>query len=302
MPDAANKTLALTDGAVTFYLLQGETGYGGKSTLRTDAGPLTFARKGVAYNTGWWRADGSPQTVTISQPGPRTKVGYQLRNPDAESAAYPLRLDVGDERISGLDDDTFAALYNTEYEPGPVHVTTVGLEGMTVIEDGVGLPPEDGLTWVANAFDELRRHPELLHLFPGHLHGFRDAVKETLNSLPFLRGRGLDAGAYEKDGYLIAHASTPYEPHHTRVVYGVGRNGQQLRKGRTVTETKSLRVSFRVPNTIAGNTRAEAVRSWHQALATIVEDVTLALTPAPCWHCDGTGIVSAKAVAAGSTR
>lgn len=295
-----NQTLVFTDGAQTYYLLKRANHYHGDAQLHAEAGPLAYVRDGIAYATGWWRADGPPSEVTITWPGRQVKVGYELRNPAAESAAYPLRVAAGAEaEAMRLDDDTMTALYNVLYEPGPVETETIPVADMTIVDDrNIEPVPQDGLVWVANVIDELGRHPELHHLFPGHLIGFRKAVVAAIERLPFLRGRGMfDAGVYEKDGYVNAHATTAYEPHHTRFVRSVGRNGQPLKRGRDVTETKTLRVSFPVPSAIAGATRAEAVQRWHEALAVIVEDVTQALTAAPCWHCSGTGIVSAKSAA-----
>lgn len=302
--------LVLTDATDTYYLLPRRP-FGGESwstpnaTWSTPDGSLTLHRKSseMRESTDWYRASGPPRPVTATRPGKQTRTGWKLDNPAAASDVYPEFVAEGSRR----DEDTsaFTALYSAVYERAADEVMTVGLDEMVVAAEGAAPAPYDGLTWSVNLLDELRQHTEVGHLFPGHLLGFREAVVEAIKAQPFMHqtGGGLFGGSNvstssDSPGFVTAHRSVPYEPRHTRRVEDETGRGR-ARRGRTreVVETKRLQVSLKVPSAIAGVNRAAAVVKWHATLAEILAEVEEALTPAPCWHCQGTGVVSALAAA-----
>lgn len=301
--------LVLTDADSSYYLLPyrpfgGESWNTPNAVWSTADGSLVLHRKGDP-NRGtadWYRAPGGPQPLTATRPGKQTRTGWKLDNPAAASDVYPEFVAEGTRRDE--DSSAFAALYTAVYERAADETMAVPVEAMIVAAEGVAPAPRDGLAWTANVLDELKQHPELLHLFPGHLSGFREAVVEAIKSQPFMRqtGGGLFSGsnaAVERErGLVTAYRSVPFEPRHTRIVHDELGRGRKSRRGREVLETKRLQVSLKVPATIPGRTRAEAVERWHATLAEILAEVEEALTPAPCWHCQGTGVVSAKTAAA----
>jgi hypothetical protein len=304
MIEPTPQPIALTNGDATFYLLPRNPfpdRWRADATWSTADGTLALHRKAVTVfgRDDWHRAAGTPQPVTASRPGRSVKVGYELRNPAAVSEAFPLTRTTLDD----LDDDTATALYRTVHEAAEPETVTFTVEAMKVI-DGAAVPaPEDGLTWVANITDELQHHPEIHHLFPGHLSGFREAVVGAIKAQPFMRGgpsglldRAEARTDRDKPGMVLANRSVPYEPRQTRTVYDE-RRSRRRPVAREVVETKRLSIALQVPDLIAGKTRAEAVERWHSTVAEILAEVEEALTPAPCWHCQGTGVVSAKAAA-----
>jgi hypothetical protein len=306
--------LVLTDATDTYYLLPhrpfGDPSWEGRTTTWSTAdGSLTLHRKSDA-NVGaadWYRTPGAPQLLTATRTGKQVRTGWKLDNPAAASDVYPEFVAEGSRR----DEDTsaFTALYSPVYERAADEVMTVGLDGMVVVAEGAAPAPADGLTYTANLLEELRRHPEVVHLFPGRLVGFREAVVEAINTQPYMHstGGGLFSGSHasvdrDRPGFVVAHRSVPYEPRHTRIVHDELGRGRRSRRGREVVESKRLDVRLQVPSAIAGKNRAEAVEKWHAAMAEILAEVEEALTSAPCWHCQGTGVVSAKATAGAASR
>lgn len=56
-------------------------------------------------------------------------------------------------------------------------------------------------------------------------------------------------------------------------------------------DNPSLGVALAVDDHVPGRTRAEAKRLWNERLTSLVTEIIDELTPAPCWHCEGTGVV-----------
>lgn len=227
-------------------------------------------------------------------------IGYRLRDADAVSAKFPATLTPAEwsTRTATYDDTADSpeyALYDRITEKIPGELVQVD----QIIDLGDGSPaPQDGLTWTAQLPYELQHHPELLHRFPGRLTGFRAAVIDALKRLPFMAPGFAQSAARESDGRpgcVDVYTHVAYEPRRTRFVHDTDRRGNKLKRGRDVVETTRLEVSVRVPATIEGPDRATAVETWHRTMAEIIAEVTEALTPAPCAHCKGTGIVSRAA-------
>lgn len=300
MTDTTKQVVALTDDTTTYYLLP-EYPFGAGYSRHTpdwstaDGSPLTPAHSGSNRRGGWHQAPGPVQDITATQPGPSTKTGYRLRDPDTESAKFPATLPVGGLDALGIDDDTATALYDTVWQDGAPVTVTFPAADMVVVGDAEPAP-QDGLRWVVSLRDELKRHPAIYHLFPGHLTGFRQAVVDAANELPVVGSRYLDGARISSSHPSRVEVSTvvPYEPHTTRFVHDTGRSGQKLRRGRNVAETKRLEISLNVPDRIEGRNRAEARDRWDAELAAILATITEALSPAPCWHCQGTGVVARK--------
>lgn len=301
MTDTQTPIVALTDDSTTYYLLPaapfGDTWR--RTVTWTTAGGDTLTPVNSNPNRphgGWHQASGGVQDLTASQPGPSVKTGYRLRDPEVESPKFPVELPPDGLAALDLDDDTATVLYASVFVDGPTVNRTFAAADMIVADEAAAPAPDDGLRWVPNLRDELKRHRALHHLFPGHLEGFRQAVVDAAGALSLIRGGVLSGARVDRERPTIVRVSTevPYEPHTTRFVWDTGRNGQKLKRGRTVVETKRLEVSVQVPDVIAGRNRADAKTRWDAEMASILDTITEALTPAPCWHCQGTGVVARK--------
>lgn len=308
MTDPKHQIVALTDDTTTYYLLPSNPfgdGWRRTVTWTTAVGDtLTPVHAHPNRPAGvWHRAPGPLQDLTATQPGPPQKTGYRLDDPGMESAKLPATLPPDGLSSLGLDEDTADALYTATWVDGPPVTRLFPATDMIVADDTGAPPPDDGLRWVPNLRDELRQHRALHHLFPGHLEGFRQAVADAAGALPVVGSGYLDGARVDRERPTVVRVSTevPYEPHTTRFVRETGRNGQKLKRGRTVTETKRLEVSVQVPDVIAGRNRADAKARWDAELASILDTITEALTPAPCWHCRGTGVVARSEATAGRT-
>lgn len=306
MTDTEHPIVVLRDSDATFYLLPAypiRNGHGSKGAWSTTGGvSLTQVREGRSGS--WWKAAGSMQDLVASAPGLPTLAGYVITDEDAVSAKFPSALTVEEYDARFVADAAGSALYKAVWEPGPAQTRLYPAAGMLVIGEGAPAP-DDGLKWVPNLPDELRRHPELWHQFPGHLTGFRDAAVETIKTLPVLAPQ--PHHSYARDAGVRVDRSRPseievytyavYEPRQTRFENSIGRNGQKLKRGYHVVEATRLEIKFSVSDTVSGATRADAVEKWHAQLDAITDAVTEALSPAPCWHCKGTGVVSAREAA-----
>ncbi len=280
-----------------YYLLPGHT-YG---TWLADGQPMRRANK-----SNWWYSTGhTAQQITKRHPDKTTTLGYRLRDPDTASAKYPAELSTTDfnERTDDGDDEHApeATLYEriTNTTPGEVEPLD-----MTLVVDLDGEPaPSDGRTWVAKLPYELTRHTELLHLFPGHMPGFRTAVVNAVNThlgadtRPLYRSVG-GAGCEEVRGSdnIRAWRKVPYEPRQTTFVHDRSRStGRELKSGRNVEKTTTLEVVVRVGDRVEGATRAEAAAKWDEMLSRLVAEIVAELEPAVCRHCSGTGVVKQTA-------
>jgi hypothetical protein len=303
MPDTEHPIVVLRNGDTTFYLLPAypiRNGHGHKATWSTvDGVPLMQVREG--RSGGWWQAAGPVQDLVASVPGLPVLAGYVITDEDAVSAKFPSALTREQYDTQFEDDAAGSALYKAVWENGPVQTRVFPADAMLVIGEGTPAP-DDGMKWVPNLPDELRRHPELWHQFPGHLTGFRDAAVEAIKTLPvlapqphhsYLRDAGVRVDR-SRPSEIEVYTHAAYEPRQTRFEHSLGRNGQKLKRGYHVVEATRLEIKFTVSDTVSGATRAEAVEKWHTQLDAITDAVTEALSPAPCWHCKGTGVVSAR--------
>jgi len=300
--DPGQQIVALTDTDRTWYLLPTRPfgpGYQRRDTTWVTAAGHQLTPAPSARNGGWYHAPGQPQNLTATQPGPATKTGYRLNDDDAASIKFPAHLTPAEWIERDFDDDTATALYSAVWEDGEPVSVVFPVADMIVVGDGEPVP-DDGLQWVPNIRDELRHHPAVWHLFPGHLTGFRQAVLEAIKAPPAMAVRPEHSGlrgphaCIDRDHPAVIEVSTyaAYEPRQTRFERAIGRNGAKLKRGRDVVEATRLAIRVPVADRIEGVTRAAAVTAWNTELARILDAVTEALSPAPCWHCKGTGVVS----------
>jgi hypothetical protein len=296
--------VAITNTEGTWYLLPEKpfptSSYGNDPTWQTaDGQTLIDCRSSQNWQGGWRRSPTSPQALTATRRGERPLTGWRLRDPAAESPKFPLEVPNDEWAERGFHDEGHSPaglLYAAVYSPAPDEVATFPVADMTVVADSDAPPPGDGLDWSVNIHDELRRHPELFHLFPGHLLGFREAVVGALKTIPAV-GKDRTWGAHidrDHPSVVMVSVQVPFEPQQTRFVRDIGRRGGELRTGRHIAETKSLSMSLPVVDQIAGRTRAEAKAAWVAEIQRIRALVEEALEPRPCWHCRGTGLVSTR--------
>lgn len=263
-----------------------------------------------SYGTIWYVSD-SPISTFEKKHADRVEITkYTLKDTSAASVKYPLEISTQDynERTDDSEDEDApeCALYE------PVKVTIPGNTEKLNVElidlDGPP-PPPDQRIWVAALPYELTRHKELLHLFPGHLAGFRSAVAEAINARlggyrPGLLGQrygrsgegGCEVG---RDGVISAWRYVEYSPRQTRLVHNIGRSGRKLTSTHEQPQLTRVTIELRIADRIPGKNRAEATEIWDQELATLVDKIVNDLKPYICWHCGGKGFVSAKDVPAG---
>jgi hypothetical protein len=276
---------ALHHDGTWFYFL-------GTSPWR-DAVPLADGEPMAPCETpGWWSTAREGAEITIARPGAGTITGYRLHDPATASERYPLELAAGEyeRRRSDDEDDLLPQLYGAVREPGePVTEPVVGpwlrLDGEP--------PPRDGRAWVASLPFELRRRAEYLHLFPGYMPGFRDAMEQVVKGLPGVRFA------------LPARHFPNHPPHGLEVTievpfdqpqgeYRPARNQDgsvsRSRKGRTVPVLATRRLALTVPYRIDAANRAEAAAEWDRMEAEIRQAVAEA-SVAACSACMGRGWV-----------
>jgi hypothetical protein len=245
--------------------------------------PLGDSRRGYDRR-GWWRfpetPDDPPGRIEIKRkPSTRVagyRVGGEYRHLIGEK--YPETVD--EDWMRGYRDEdgdvwepTVRAIYEAVRET--VEHDPVTLPGPFVRLDGPP-PPRDGRTWTAPLPMFLTTRTEYLHLFPGYLSGFRDAVKRHLEALDDLSINFYTHGASPSIYVKV--------PGGSGIVYSNDR--------------------YFVPDRIEGANREEASRAWDAKLAEVEADVRAKAEVCP--HCGGTGrprhVLEAEAAAAARKR
>lgn len=266
-------------GSATTYMLHDETAgcwwYHLPSTAtysRWDDAVRSVRADGVEWTrgerVGWWAAPDQAGKVTVETVGRPPVVSYRLRDDydlNGVSVDLPQTLtpDEYAERAGDYDDRTavqriYAEAYETVRGDAPIHVDTIDLSDCVRL-DGAPRPKlPDGADWVADLPATLREHREYLHLFPGHLDGFRKAVTERINGLPGVK-------AYDHSDWTVF-----------------------VQRDRTRELVKEGLVP-RPPRRISGHDLAEAIAEWERLMSTYVDAVERAASGRVCPHCDGTG-------------
>lgn len=253
---------------------------------------------------GWWRVpayavfdpllwDPSSRTVEVVRSPGKTLVAWKLN--DLRVTGYPDRLSP-EEYVERTDDEEptwdrlVAVVYEPVYEDLPP--TREPVEGPWLVLDGAP-PPQDGHEWHAQLPSALRHAPEYLHLFPGHLDGFRKAVSDALDELPGVNAYASGPGPVTVYVKATLPKPVPLErwakpPDHR------GHNSRERRQARersaATTETVTRALSIPVADRVQAQNRAAAIDLWERTLADVVDYVTRLLAD-PCPTCQGHGWV-----------
>lgn len=273
--------LCLKHGDAWYYFLPGNSW--NRPTWRAEAEERTEDLTPVRdrWHAGTFLAD----RIARIAPTPAKTVAWQLIDQGAVSDRFPLHLTPEEfaAREAGKDEDSESverSLYRAITEPQPDQIEY--LTGPWLRADGEPAPA-DGRTWVARLPYELSNHRELLHLFPGALQGFREALAERLKRIP-------DVEVYTSSGFQV-YAKVPYDPPRQSWQGELLRSGERSkRRGREVAERLTRSQHFNPPREIAGVNRAAAVAAWDEAMAKFVAVVTEMATVRPCGTCGGSGI------------
>lgn len=235
----------------------------------------------------WWTAD-EPKTLELVGPPTREVVGYDL--PDGVSTPEGSPITV--ERWRELHDEDgdpihqWVRLYCSVTEPREPKVTELPAPMMLV----PGVPPAqaDSRVWVAELPFELRERSEYRHLFPGHMPGFKTALKDYLGGPGWDRGQvpGVDCYDDRESRALSIRRTTSYEPTLTTTRKQPGR-----RKVQTVPRTVERRLLLLAPDSVKGRNRADAAERWDALWAKALELVGASNVKA-CGRCEGRGWLS----------
>lgn len=218
---------------------------------------------------GWFFALHEPKVVTTLAPPRKRLSGGKLIDPELASARFPLEVDADWFELLDEDDPhstALAALYERQYET--VEPEPVTVPGPFVRLDGAP-KPDDGLAWLAHLPYALRERLEYLHLFPGRLVGFREAMTKALAEIP-----GVSAHWVRGQAYVDVTVSIPLDVP-SGLLYTYEHKPVGSRK--KVTEAirhYSWRERMNVPDEIRGLDRAEATREWNAQIAAAVERFT----------------------------
>lgn len=235
----------------------------------------------------WWATPSEARRLTVTvQPGSKT-VGYQLTDPAVESVRYPATLSVEtwDER-NDREGDTLWELYDRVQEPQePIeHV----YDGPIMALEGREPPGPDEPQWVAQLPHALTNHPEYLHLFPGHIPGsLVDHLMGVFKAMP--RVEYVLLNFQNKPGVYVS-LRVPYDEPRTEFRADTGRNGQKLKRGRTVQVLVSRSLTLPIPSRVTADTYEQALDLWEQRVA-YWTGVVAEASVAACSHCDGKGYV-----------
>lgn len=281
--------------AKTYALADPEDGFWvyaqcyGDTVLHVNGRPAK-ARETMFAQRDWWWSPDEPKTLHLVGPPTREVVAYAL----PEGVTTPLGSPITpDQRQELFNDDgeplePWARLYESVSEPREPKVTDLPVPMMLL--PGAPAPLDDKRVWVAQLPFEIREHREYLHLFPGHMPGFKKALLEYLGGSGWA-GRGQVPGVDCQEesqpprGLKITRTVT-FEPSltTTRRVRGRRRSEQVQR---TVTRTLLLHV----PDSVKGQNRAEAAERWDALWAKALELVEQSNVKA-CGHCEGRGWLS----------
>lgn len=241
-------------------------------TVAADGEPMTATER-----RGWFASTREAATVTITRPGFPVVTGYRLTDPDTASIRFPMTLTAAEySSLRDGDDegDPVTGLYDRVTVPGEPRVEQFG--GPWLRLDGEP-PTADGRTWTAKLPFDLAYRSEYLHLFPGYMSGFRDAMCAAVKAMPRVQF------CFDKDSGLDVTVTVPFSPPRTRAA---GRGRRKV----SVPEMATRHLHFTVPYRIDGPDRAAAAAEWDRLAAELAAEVEAATVTA-CGHCDGHGYV-----------
>ena len=232
-----------------------------------------------AERPGWWLASSVTASAVIVWRESPPIVGYRLKEGGPRLGALGLlQSDVFPEELTpeefaarlgefgrDLEEEVSAAerLYRESYEPvrgePSVERVTVDLSDRIELEGAPPTRPPAGSSWTAKLPWELRTHSEYLHLFPGYLSGFRDAVAKRLGQIPWV-------SAYAQSDFTV------FAPI----------------RGAT---TELVKAGYLKPPAyrIEGANLGAAAAEWEERLRVYVTAVERATHRGSCSRCGGTG-------------
>lgn len=248
-------------------LHQGADWFFNPTPKRGSSGVLIGDGKPMESERGnWWKTDASPDVIewetTFS-----VATGYQLREGIEPSTQFGPTMTVED--WTALSED---APERALYEAIREQRTRREVDDSARVQLEGSPAPDDGLSWVAELPFEIRNHTEFLHLFPGRLFGFPEALAEQLSALP-------GVSAYPKTPFsCYARIPDPRPPKSRR---------KADRRGVLTVEVKFSRP---VPQVIAGDDRASATDVWNKTLLEFIAEIDT-VGAVLCEHCEGSGYI-----------
>lgn len=298
-------------------------------------GTTTFYNvSGVKLATGWdrslhgWRIAGTTESLPISNrwlvddhgidtggaavvrpleaihPSGMITTGYQLRNPEAESSAFPAELTSAEYlRRRDRDEDLAEALYEGVLAVGDPTIITIPAEDMLVLSTDAQPAPDHPGVWRANVPTCITTHKMLHHQLSGRLEGLADAAHKRIEVWLSRHSAGHAPRSIFGSSRVIKEAAgtgftrftvkvwAPFTPERTVQKPRYGVNGQKLKTATAVVDGRDLTVVVTFPDHVAGGNLADALVAWNQHLDSLDELLNEALTPAVCGHCNGSGII-----------
>lgn len=241
-----------------------------------------------AAKRGWWRLEPPLRgaNLYIVHPPGRRITHYECGLGPTVSG-YPALLDV--DKFEACNDPDSAsydrrvhALYEPFYEATPPRRELV--EGAWMFLEGAP-PPDDYYIWHGSLPSELRYAPEYLHLFPGHLEGFREAAQAALGELP-----GVQAYAAGNEPAISVYAHVQLPPLSPIAWEKPNRPAVRRRKNAASRAPVTRSLLIPAPKGIEGENRAAAVEEWERRMASIV-DYVRAIIADVCPACEGRGFI-----------
>lgn len=277
--------------------------------LRGGDGRYYYLKPDIAEAPSWgpkveWLADGQPvELFNASNPNTPalwlastdevaeftarwsarpTRIGWKLTDPSIATDKLPAEptSEQFDELPESLRE---SGLYEGVYAPGEQFERRFVAADWTRYD---GEPaPADGLVWTASLPHSLGGHPELAHLFPGHLGGFRVAAIARLKRYPHLKY------VFDKVSILEVTVELQYDVPRTRWRPVYLRSGRKSSKREQVTEKYTKQMTLPIGDRITGGNRAAAVVEWDRRMAELDGFATETAQVRACSHCDGRGVV-----------
>lgn len=275
MSDKPVYVIAGSDGRTWFYLVPKVDEY--DVTWSADGEPMTCVPHKRYY---WWSHPGlAAELMATGHPRRGTLLHYRLDDEANVSERYPVTLTVEEWAArGGGDSDVYQALYSAVWEKLEPRRWVFPASGF--VDLGVGAPPaDDGRTWVADLPRDLEYRPDLHHLFPGRLTGFRAHMRQVLDAIS-----GVDA--YDSSGFVV-YVKLRFDPPELHPV----NRGRYPSKSES-TLTKEIRPN--IPRDVLGANRAEACRRWDELTEHWVALFRDFATVKVCGACQGRGVATPK--------
>ncbi|EFC80083.1 hypothetical protein [Parafrankia sp. EUN1f] len=241
----------------------------------------------------WWIVPtGTAGPLHAHLPGSTRVTGYQLEDPETESAKYPLTLTVEEGR-KRLDQDweTFGLLYRTIREDVPGDIVTLEISDAILLDGDLPVLPS-GCSWTPDLPYVLGNWPEYGRLFPGKLTGYqRGLVDAVRRAVPTADIDWWDHSNPHEFNLTVRRA---YQPGRT---IRVDVSGPRARRPRfeNKPDRRTLYFTVHLGREIRGENVVAALATLEEFTAEVCADVAEAVAETPCGHCAGTGYVEPQA-------